>query len=118
MSADTLERVNNASRFAHRYLGQVRLRGRQKALDVCEVFESDDDAQRARKQATRERFEAGVRHHLADDLPAAIAAFDAVLAQNPDDEAARRYRGRSLDPGHPEHAAPSGPATLNPVGSQ
>ncbi len=91
VSGETLAAVSGKSRFETRFLGEVGLRGRTERVSVHEIFDCDEPAVVAHKVRTRDVFEEAVRAYLRDELDAARAGIDAVLADWSDDVAARYY---------------------------
>jgi two-component system sensor histidine kinase ChiS len=75
-----------------RALGGVVVRGRREAVVLHEAFEFDPPDLVAHKQATRAEFERAQRCLDAGQYAEALAAFEAILAANPGDEAARQLR--------------------------
>ncbi len=92
VSGTLLERVDNPSRFEHRFLGQERLRGRAEWLDIYEVLASDEAEITKLKQQPRAQFEDAVRAALAERWADARSRCDTVLAIHLEDAAALRHR--------------------------
>ncbi len=91
VSGNTLESMAQRGRFKARYLGEVQLRGRTENTAIYEIFDSNDEASVAHKEATRETFERGVKAFIKDDLDTALASMKVVLASDPQDAAAQYY---------------------------
>jgi len=88
VSGPMLEQVSNPSRFEHRFLGNVQLRGRRVGVPLFEVFEHEPDDARDRKKASRATFEDAVRAAIDGRWADAVQGFEAVLAEDPGDRAA------------------------------
>lgn len=98
-------RLGDPSRFAHRFVARVQVKGRREPLDVYDVFAADPEAIQARKQQTLADFNQGVSCFQAAYFEGAAQAFEAVLAVHPTDLAAERYlryARRFLNEGLPE----------------
>jgi predicted ATPase/class 3 adenylate cyclase len=105
VSAPTLDRVNNPSRFEHRLLGRVRLRGRREDLEIFEVFEHAPPGLRELRRSTRDRFEAAVRSAVNGRWDDAASGFEDVLATDPSDLGARHLLERARSQSHAETAS-------------
>lgn len=93
-SGAVLAAIAQPERYERRFLGEVRVKGKQHSLPIYEILNSDPPALREHKMASRERFEAGVREYMAQAWQPALAHFEGALALAPDDPAARYYQGR------------------------
>lgn len=81
---------------AHRYVGQVIVKGRRQPLAIYDFFEADPAEICALKQATLPDFKAGLEAYLDRDFEAAVAAFQRVLDHHPQDLAAQRYQAQAM----------------------
>lgn len=79
-----------------RQVDRVRVKGRARPVDLYEVLDALPDEPRDRRLATQHTFEQGVIHMRAGDVNASLAAFHAVLAQDPDDPAAQVLAARCI----------------------
>ncbi len=95
ISEDFLAACKHPGRIPHRRLGQVRVTGKQQSLSVYEVFGGEVEALVAAKARCVREFEMGVSRFEQGDAPGARECFAAVLAQVPDDRAARAYLDRA-----------------------
>jgi predicted ATPase/class 3 adenylate cyclase len=98
ISEDTRARLSDPSRFAHRFVDEVAVKGRQKKVAVYEVFEADPAHLKELKQKTRADFEAGAQAYRAGEFATTAELMRRVLAVNPDDPVARLYLERSTEP--------------------
>ncbi|MFH1463265.1 MAG: ATP-binding protein [Pseudomonadota bacterium] len=96
VSGDILDLLGEGQDPARRHLGRVLLKGKHQAVDVYDVFEGEQLERRSLKVATRPRFEEGVRQYAAGEPEAAARAFRAVLARDPEDQAAAYYVERCV----------------------
>jgi two-component system sensor histidine kinase ChiS len=75
-------------RYNIRFLDRVQVKGRSEALDLYEVFDGDDAAQRELKQATQSEYAAALELYYKRDFSGAQAKLFGVLQQNPRDKVA------------------------------
>jgi two-component system sensor histidine kinase ChiS len=95
ISHATLLEVGRPDAYHTRFLGNVQVKGKQEVVPVYEIYDGDAGQVIARKQETRQDFEAGLRAYLQKDFSNACMYFNAVLEVIPDDKAAQLYRQRS-----------------------
>ncbi|MGD1084592.1 MAG: adenylate/guanylate cyclase domain-containing protein [Verrucomicrobiota bacterium] len=77
------------SRLVTRYLGLFRLKGFEKAVEVYELLDPPEDAEKTRE--LRERFEQARTLFVKKDFAAAEAAFRRVLELSPKDGPSKFY---------------------------
>ncbi len=95
ISGPTLEMCQSRDTFRHRYLGDVRPRGRESVVSLYEVYEPLPDAITALRDATKDRMEESVRAYFALDFDEARQGFVEVLSKDPNDTAALAYLART-----------------------
>lgn len=88
LSGDTRERLSQAEAYQLRYLGQVRVKGRQAPVQVWECFDSEPRELQTLKQAWMDAFDTAVQHYTAQEFAEAIVQFQAILKANPQDRVA------------------------------
>ncbi|MBP0019293.1 MAG: adenylate/guanylate cyclase domain-containing protein [Cyanobacteria bacterium SBLK] len=89
MSEETLKRLPNADRYAHRFLGQIIVKGKKEAIKIYEVYEADASELKDFKTETKPLFEKAVR--LCDrgqNMEAREILLD-LQQKNPADRAVR-----------------------------
>jgi class 3 adenylate cyclase len=94
LTADTAWRLPKDI-FQVRALDTVRVKGKSEAVEVYELLDGESGLVLARRLATREDFQDGRRAFAAGEMDGAVAAFQRVLAEDPDDRAARVLLDRS-----------------------
>ncbi len=73
---------------ARRRIGRVTVVGKAQAIEIVELFQGDDDDQRARKQSYAGAFEDACRWLEARDYEAARPILERIVVENPGDRAA------------------------------
>jgi hemerythrin len=105
ISEHTLHSLEDPSRYAIRFLVRNRVKGKQEAQSVYEVFDADPPAMRAAKLRTRKRFEEALAFYFVGDIYRARTRLVRCLEEAPDDAPARLYLDRCdeyLRNGHAE----------------
>ncbi|MDB4285793.1 response regulator [bacterium] len=91
LSGATLSEIEDFSAFAHRYLGEVQVKGKNESIALYEVFEGKPTVLAKVKQETKNRFELALRHYFDRKFDASISLFEEILEKNPNDLAAQYY---------------------------
>ena len=95
LSKETLEQISTPDSFALRYLGKVRVKGKQTLVHIHECFDGDAAQNRQGKQAAREVFARALSCYLAKDFPAATLAFQEALLLHTGDETVQYFLEKS-----------------------
>ncbi|MGR9108219.1 MAG: adenylate/guanylate cyclase domain-containing protein [Gammaproteobacteria bacterium] len=88
ISAATKERLMDPARYDIRFLDKVQIQGRQKALDLYEVYSADPSDLRSLKQETQEEYETALAYYYARNFAEAQSILFRVLQRNPKDKVA------------------------------
>ena len=72
----------------HRYLGHAKVKGKEQAVPVYEIFAADPPGDLRMKRRTKKYFEKGVRLFLKGEPAEALRYFGAVAKAHPGDRAA------------------------------
>lgn len=88
ISAATRDALKDTSKYNIRYLDKVQVKGKMKALDLYEVFDSDLPGMRSLKQETLEVYQQAMEHYFSKDFTAAQSLLFKVLQKNPNDKVA------------------------------
>jgi PAS domain S-box-containing protein len=91
ISAATFSRLADPDRYSIRFLDRVQVKGKQKPVDLYEVYAADPPMIRRRKRETQETYEEALRFYYARDFQAAQSRLFDVLQQNPRDKVAWRH---------------------------
>lgn len=94
ISGSLFSQISDTSRFHHRYLGRMPIRGKSEKVDIHEVVDGQSEYLVELYAATLENFNAGIEAFHAKNARAAAEAFDRVLEKNPADRVAALYRER------------------------
>jgi len=94
LSDETLSAMKESDRYRHRFMDKVRVKGREDAVTVYEVFEGDPAGLAELKEQTKSAFESGIQLYYGKKFAEASVHFNQVLEKNPGDLAARIYLKR------------------------
>ena len=98
VSEASLDSMNEQNEFGLRYLGKVKVKGKEKAQGIYECFDGDDDTSSIKlKEKTLKTFDQAIQHFNKGEFPKASAEFDKVLSQNPNDMVARYFITKSAE---------------------
>jgi hemerythrin len=105
ISEHTLHSLEDPDRYAIRFLVRNRVKGKQEAQSVYEVFDADPPTMRAAKLRTRKRFQEALAFYFIGDIFRARTRLVRCLEEVPEDAPARLYLDRCdeyLRNGHAE----------------
>lgn len=88
--------LEDPNKFDYRFLDKLRIRGKEEAVSVYEVFDGDDPEIRARKRDSRSEFEKGVYDFHAGRLSEAMNRFDSLHDPPYPDPPVEIYRKRCV----------------------
>ena len=98
ISEDSLNSIEERDSFGLRYLGKVRVKGKDQPLAIYECFDGDEEeASIQLKRKSLKLFEKGIDYFLNKEFPKATATFDKVLNQNPNDLVAKYFIAKSAE---------------------
>lgn len=80
--------------FNFRSLGKVRVKGKQKATAIYEIFDGDAPKQMDMKRQSKSDFERGLQLYYAGNFGEALPIFTRISQHNPQDKAAEYYLHR------------------------
>ena len=84
------------SDFAYRYLGKVKVKGKDKALKIYDLYEGEFVVIRELKAQTKPIFEEGIVHYFDRQFGKAAECFKQVLEVQEEDLAAQYYLDKSV----------------------
>jgi two-component system sensor histidine kinase ChiS len=94
LSGETLSAMKESDRYRYRFIDKVRVKGREEAVTVYEVFEGDPAGLAELKEQTKPAFESGIQLYYSKKFSEASVHFNQVMEKNPADLAARIYLKR------------------------
>ncbi len=94
ISETTLNALEDASRFEIRFIDKIKVKNREKGLDIFEVLNGDPIEVMEQKIKTRSDFEQGLKLYQQKSFVESKDAFERVLAIDPDDQSAWLYKQR------------------------
>ena len=94
ISHQTLARLDNPTEYSLRFIEQVKVKGKSKAVGVFEVFDGDEPQIKEGKLATKGIFEEGLFFYHQQCFSEAEQRFADVLKLNPADQVAQIYLER------------------------
>lgn len=77
--------------YTFRYLGKVKVKGRQQALGIYDCYDAEKEELFTKKAESRILFEEGLEAYFAKDFSDAKKAFQEVLRNFPQDTASKFY---------------------------
>lgn len=95
VSHDTVQKLTDPQMFRYRFLGKVRVKGKNHPVDIYDFYDGDTNEEADKKEATRLAFEAGTKAFYTKDFALATDAFERVIAYFPEDQAAQNYLQKS-----------------------
>ncbi|MGQ8365587.1 adenylate/guanylate cyclase domain-containing protein [Glaciecola sp. 1036] len=94
---DLLERALEKGRFAYRFVDRLKVRGREKSLDVYEILEHLASDVIQQKLEVARLIQSGVKHRLKSEWDLAIKEFEQAISMNPDDRLAFYHLKRCIE---------------------
>ena len=97
ISEDSLKTIENKDDYHFRYLGKVKVKGKDTIIGIYECFDGDEPEVVALKTKTLNDYEKGLDYFFRNQFPKASAAFDKVLTKNPKDKVAKYFVTKSAE---------------------
>lgn len=94
ISEHTLHSLIDPTRYCIRFLTRNRVKGKQEAQSVYEVFDADPPRLRAAKMRTRKRFEEALAFYFVGEISRARTRLGRCLEEAPGDAPAELYLAR------------------------
>lgn len=94
LSDETFFSLKESNKYRHRFIDKVRVKGREDAVTVYEVFEGDPEVIAGLKEQTKSMFENGLQLYYGKRFSEASVHFNQVLDKNSADLAAKIYLKR------------------------
>ena len=104
VSEKTLKEIKDLDRPAgetedlrsFRFLGKVKVKGKDQTLKVYEVFDGEFDTVKETKRKTASEFEQAIQYYFERQFGKSAAILKEILELAPDDKAAQYYLDRSV----------------------
>ncbi len=97
VSQDTFVKLENPMDYNFRFLGRVRVKGKDKAVALFEIFDADIIDKINRKNETKVDFEEAIIKFSRRDFEEAKILLDRVVSANPEDLTAKVFLDRIED---------------------
>ncbi len=105
LSQSCIQGLESPQDFHFRFLGMVRVKGKNEKVDIYECFDGDNTENAALKAETSEVFNKGMESYIEKEFAMAAVSFQQVVKSNPDDPVARLFlqnSGQYIATGVPE----------------
>ncbi len=94
VSANVVSRLSESDPYSLRTLGSVRVKGREAAVEIFELFDADEPSLAEHKRRTAGDFVTALAAYQGGDFATAGRLFEKIAALHPDDGPAAYYRAR------------------------
>jgi two-component system, sensor histidine kinase ChiS len=93
-TGSTLKTVRDPSRFRHRFIDRVRVRGRKEPILLFEILDAEPVEMRERKLSYKAELARALRTYYGKQFTKAYLMVGELFERNPEDEVLRIYRRR------------------------
>ena len=90
-----LENLENQSEFNFRYLGPVKVKGKEKPIELYECIDGDSQKLFKHKIETKPNFEKGMELYFEKEFAMAAVTFQRIVKKNKDDLPSRLFLNKS-----------------------
>ncbi|MCK5876374.1 MAG: response regulator [Candidatus Marithrix sp.] len=94
ISGEVLQEISNPNQYNYRFLGKVRVKGKQAPVKVLEIIDSESEEIRDKKIALMPQFEQAITAYYHKNFKQAFTYFQNILLELPNDKAAIFYLER------------------------
>jgi len=95
ISEDSIQAMEDATGFNFRYLGKVRVKGKQKAIEIYECIDGDSIESISLKLETLAHYTEGIQAYFKGEFNEASTAFEWVLYKNPGDSVTHYFNDQA-----------------------
>ncbi|MDC6365123.1 MULTISPECIES: ATP-binding protein [Flavobacteriaceae] len=95
ISEDSLNLITDPRGFNFRYLGKVRVKGKQKAIEIYECIDGDSIGSISLKLETKKLYDEGIEHFFNGNFNDASTNFEGVLYKNPSDSVVKYFNEKA-----------------------
>jgi signal transduction histidine kinase/class 3 adenylate cyclase/ActR/RegA family two-component response regulator len=91
ISDESKNHLSDVAAFGLRYLGKVRVKGKNAPIGVYECFDGDRNESKALKKKTSAEFESALEYYNTREFHKSSLIFHSILKQNPADSTAQSF---------------------------
>lgn len=91
ISQESFIKLENPTAYGFRFLGKVRVKGKNQSVSLFEIFDGDLEEMQGAKNETKTDFESAILHFSKKEFEEAAELFKRIIAANPHDKAARLF---------------------------
>ena len=95
ISGDSMNLLTNPDDFNFRYLGKVRVKGKQKSIEIYECIDGDSIDSISLKLESKKHYDEGIALFFDSKFNEASTAFEWVLYKNPGDTVAKYFNEKA-----------------------
>lgn len=95
LSGNSIDLMENPSDFNFRFLGKVRVKGKQKSIEIFECIDGDTIESISLKLETKKHYDEGIAFFFDGQFNEASTAFEWVLYKNPGDTVAQYFNEKA-----------------------
>jgi two-component system sensor histidine kinase ChiS len=102
ISEETFKKLDDPGAYKYRFIGKVRVKGKNDPVSIFEIFDGIDENVQKRKIQANRFFEQGMFHYYKKNYTGALGEFRRVLEILPEDGASAFYIDNCLSKINPE----------------
>ena len=97
ISEDTFKNVEKEDTFNMRFLGRVKVKGKEDILPIYEVYDADNSKLKKNKTAVIEDYHEALKYYFNRDFEKALLLLTKVRKKIPDDVSTNMYLKRCIE---------------------
>ncbi|WP_319478678.1 response regulator [Marispirochaeta aestuarii] len=91
ISQESFIKLDNPTEYGFRFLGKVRVKGKNRSVSLFEIFDGDQEEMRELKTETKTDFETAILQFSKRQFDESAELFRQIIAVNSEDRAARLF---------------------------
>ena len=91
ISQESFIKLENPTEYGFRFLGKVRVKGKNSTVSLFEIFDGDPEPMRSQKNETKSEFEEAILMFSKRDFDGASELFRKIIAVSHEDRASRLF---------------------------
>jgi two-component system, sensor histidine kinase ChiS len=91
ISQESFIKLDNPTEYSFRFLGKVRVKGKNRSVSLFEIFDGDMETMKGLKTETKTDFESAILRFSKREFDESSELFKQIIAANPNDRAARLF---------------------------